>query len=197
MGIAAVALALAGAAAWAQAPAAAAGGSRIGVVDLDRVSTESLLGKAYTARLDKLQVDLRAEGAKRQAELEKLDNDITMQREQLVKDQPVLSQEALEERQQRIDRLMRQREGQRQDSEDQLARLQRAAQREAESLQADLRQQIAGPIQGLVKEQGLDVVLDIRVCIATSSSVDVTGEVIRRADAAFKEGTLKPLPEKK
>jgi Skp family chaperone for outer membrane proteins len=197
MWIAGLALLPMSAPAWAQGqPAPVARSSRIGVIDLDRVWTETQLGKAYAVRLDKLQSDLRTEGAKRQSELEKLDADIGTQREQLIKEQPVLSQDAVEERQQRIDRLMRQRETRRQDSEEHLARMQRLAQREAETLQADLRRQVAGPIEGLVKDLGLDVVLDIRVCVATSSNVDVTAEVVRRADAAFKEGTMKPLADK-
>ena len=182
--------------AWAQGqPAAAPRSSRLGVIDLDRIWAETQLGKSYAARLEKLQGDLRAEGAKRQDELQKLDADIGAQREQLIKEQPVLSQDAVEERQQRIDRLMRQREMRRQDSEEQLGRMQRLAQREADALQADLRRQIGGPIEGLVKDLGLDVVLDIRVCVATSNNVDVTAEVVRRTDAAFKEGTIKPLTE--
>lgn len=196
MWVAGLALLPLGTPAWAQGQAAEAPqGSRIGVIDLDRLWAETQLGKAYVARLDKLQSTLRAEGAKRQDELQKLDADIQAQREQVIKEQPVLSPEALEERQQRIDRLIRRRETSRQDSEEDLARMQRDAQREAETLQADLRRQLAGPIGALVKDGGLDVVLDIRVCVATSNKVDVTAEVVRRADAAMKDGTIKPLAD--
>jgi Skp family chaperone for outer membrane proteins len=194
-GITAAALLLASAVGHAQQPAPAKAG-RIGVLDLERVAAESLLGKDNAVRLEKLQAGIRAEGTKRQQAIEKMDGDLKAQREQLIKDQPVVSPDVAEERQRGIERLMRQREAYRQDSEEYLAQMQRKAQREAEEMQTDLRRKIAPAVEGLVKDLGLDVVLDVRVCVASSSSVDVTGEVIRRADATYRAAAGKAEADK-
>jgi Skp family chaperone for outer membrane proteins len=177
-------------------PAAPARTSRIGVIDIERVSTESLLGKEYATRLGALQASMRSEGTRRQQELQKMDEDIKVQRERLIQDQPILGTDAVDERQQQLDRLTRQRESYRQDSEALLGQLQRKGQKEADELQTDLRRKIGPALQELVKDKGLDVILDVRVCVASSNDVDVTGELIRRIDAAFRAGTLKPAADK-
>ncbi len=196
VGIAAAALLLVSTTAGAQGqPAASAKTSRIGVVDLERVSSESLLGKEYAKRLETLQSNLRAEGLRRQHELQQMDEQIKTRRETLIKDEPVLSPDAVDEQRQQIDRLTRQRENYRQDSEVALGQLQRKAQKEADELQADLRRKIGPTLQEMVKDKGLDVILDVRVCVASSSSIDLSGEAVQRLDAAFRAGTLKPAPE--
>ena len=58
---------------------------RVGVVDMARVSAESLLGKSYAAQLEKLQTDINAEATKKQSDLGKLDAAIKTLQDELEK----------------------------------------------------------------------------------------------------------------
>ncbi len=62
---------LAAGAAAAQEPAARS--PRVAVIDMARVSAESLLGKSYASQLEKLQTEINAEATKKQTDLGKLD----------------------------------------------------------------------------------------------------------------------------
>ena len=67
---------------------------RIAVIDMARVSAESLLGKTYAAQLEKLQNDINAEATKKQTELGKMDAAVKTLQDELEKQGAVLSQEA-------------------------------------------------------------------------------------------------------
>ena len=56
---------------------------RVGVVDMARVSAESLMGKGYAAQLEKLQNEISAEATKKQAELGKMDAAVKTLQEEL------------------------------------------------------------------------------------------------------------------
>src|SRR5574342_103765 len=88
-------------AALAQEPAAARS-PRVAVIDMARVSAESLLGKSYASQLEKLQTDINAEATKKQTELGKLDTALKTLQEELEKQASVLSPEARDKKQQEI-----------------------------------------------------------------------------------------------
>jgi Skp family chaperone for outer membrane proteins len=58
------------------------------VIDMARVSAESLLGKGYAAQLEKLQTDLAAEQNRKQSDLAKLDAALKTLQDELEKQGP-------------------------------------------------------------------------------------------------------------
>src|SRR5687768_10187227 len=66
---------------------------KIAVIDMQRISGESALGKSYAARLEGLRKEIEAEGAKKQGELEKMDASIKTLQDELEKQAGVLSPE--------------------------------------------------------------------------------------------------------
>ena len=58
---------------------------KIAVIDMARVSAESLLGKGYAAQLEALKNEIDAEGTKKQAELQKMDAAIKALQDELEK----------------------------------------------------------------------------------------------------------------
>src|SRR5579862_9266054 len=83
----------------APAPSAAARNPKIGILDIDRVWAESLLGKGYTAQLEKSKNELQSLGSKKEAELKKMQDEIQAMAEELEKQQTVLSAEVVETKQ--------------------------------------------------------------------------------------------------
>jgi len=67
---------------------------KIAVIDMARVSAESLMGKGYAAQLEQLQSEINSEGTKKQSELQKLDAAIKTLQDELEKQASVLSPEA-------------------------------------------------------------------------------------------------------
>jgi Skp family chaperone for outer membrane proteins len=167
---------------------------RLAVLDLDRVANESVLGKEYAGRLETLQKVFQAEGQKRQAELNRRDERIKTLGEQFQKEQGVLSDEAAQQKQDEIVKLQREREIFRQDSQTELERLQERAQRQADTLSGELRGKLAPYVESVVKERGIDLLVDRRVCVTADAAFDVSAEVIRRADEAHRSGATKATP---
>jgi outer membrane protein len=183
MGVFAAGLVVVAGWADAQQANAQAKAPRIAVVDIERMVAETELGKKSAEQANKIRAELRAEGEKRQAGIGKLDERLQQQQELLIKDQATLSPDATEQRQQALSKLTRERESYRQDSEDVLGGLQRRLQREQQRIEGELQEKLAVFIQGIVAERGFELVLDRRVCLAVSPTIDVTDDVIQRADA--------------
>jgi len=190
---------LLGCAGWAQAQQASAPAKapRIAVVDMQRLIAESALGKQYAEQASKAAAELRAEGEKRQAGLAQLDERLKQQQEMLVKDQAGLTQTAAEQRQQAVTKLGREREAYRQDSEDTLGSLQRKLQREQQRIDVELQEKLVAFVQSVTAERNIDLVLDRRVCLAVGPSVDITDDVLRRADAGQAQAGTTPAAKPK
>src|SRR2546428_13451664 len=99
---------LAAATLGAQEPAPAASGAgvrnpRIAVINMETISSESIMGKAYAAQIQGLEREIQTEGTKNQAELAKMDTAINALQDEPDKQAPVLRPEA--PRRQRQDTL--------------------------------------------------------------------------------------------
>src|SRR5258708_40323590 len=75
---------------------------RIAVIDMARVSSESLLGKGYAAQLEAIKNEIDAEGTKKQSELQKMDAAVKALQDELDKQGSVLSTEAVAKKRQEI-----------------------------------------------------------------------------------------------
>jgi len=168
-----LAAAVAGAPAFAQTAAApvpaAAGNSKIGVIEVQRIVQESAIGKESLARVQKLQQAKQDDLVKRQKELRDL--------EQKIQDQgKSLSEDAMEKAQKDY-----------QAKAVELKRFQDDAQRELEEAQrkelGELEKRIMPVINEVAREQGYQLVFNkfnSGLLFADDKSVDLTDSVITR-----------------
>jgi Skp family chaperone for outer membrane proteins len=176
----------AAAAAQAQAPAAAGRTPQIAVIDMARVSAESLLGKGYASQLEKLQTDINAEATKKQTELGKLDAALKTLQEELEKQASVLSAEARDKKQQEIVRKTRERQAFLEDGQAEINRMRERAQQQAQAINAEFQQKVRPLVEQVAKDKGLDLVFDSQVAYTINRDFDITRDVIAKADETEK-----------
>ena len=177
-----VALAAAGVASAQEAAKA----PRVAVIDMARVSAESLLGKTYAAQLEKLQNDITAEATRKQTELAKLDTAIKTLQDELEKQGAVLSQEERDKKQQEIVRLGRSRQGFLEDGQAEINRMRERAQQQAQSINNEFQLKVRPVVEQVAKDKGYDLVLDAQVAYTINKDFDITRDVILKADEAEK-----------
>jgi outer membrane protein len=172
-------------AALAQEPAAARS-PRVAVIDMARISAESLLGKSYASQLEKLQTDINAEATRKQTELGKLDTALKTLQEELEKQASVLSPEARDKKQQEIVRKTRERQAFLEDGQAEINRMRERAQQQAQAINAEFQQKVRPLVEQVAKDKGLDLVIDSQVAYTINRDFDITRDVIGRADEAEK-----------
>jgi Skp family chaperone for outer membrane proteins len=195
---ASVAAAAALASAQETAPAAAKN-PHIAVVDLERVTQESLLGKSYSSQMEALNNEIEAEKNKKRNELQKMETDIKALQDELEKQAALLSEDAAEKKRAEIVKKNRDREAYYEDGRAELERMSQKAQNQAQALNAEFQAKIQPLIESVVKAQGIDILLDRRLAISTSKAFDVTNEVIVKIDDAERakpSGAAKPAAAK-
>jgi len=164
----------------------AAKAPRVGVVDMARVSAESLLGKSYAAQLEKLQNDISAEATKKQTELGKMDAAVKALQDELEKQGAVLSQEAREKKQQEIVRKGRERQAFLEDGQAEINRMRERAQGQAQSINNEFQLKVRPLVELVAKDKGYDMVLDAQVAYTINKDFDITRDVIVKADEVEK-----------
>ena len=177
-----VALAFAGAAAAQEA----ARSPRVGIIDMARVSAESLLGKSYAAQLEKLQNDISAEATRKQTDLGKLDASIKALQDELEKQGAVLSAEAREKKQTEIVRKTRERQAFLEDGQADINRMRERAQQQAQSINNEFQLKVRPLVEQVAKDKGYDLVLDSQVAYTINKDFDITRDVIVKADETEK-----------
>ena len=177
-----VALAFAGAAVAQEA----AKSPRVGIIDMARVSAESLLGKSYAAQLEKLQNDISAEATKKQTDLGKLDASIKALQDELEKQGAVLSAEAREKKQTEIVRKTRERQAFLEDGQAEINRMRERAQQQAQSINNEFQLKVRPLVEQVAKDKGYDLVLDSQVAYTINKDFDITRDVIVKSDEAEK-----------
>ena len=192
--LAAAALMAVAAAAQAQEPAARA--PKIAVIDLGRISSESALGKSYATQIEKLETDIKAEGAKKQTELQKLDAAIKALADELEKQASVLSPEARDRKEQEILRKRRERDAYLEDGQRELGRMRERAQAQAEALNNDFQAKIRPHIEAAAREKGVDIILNSQIALTVNKDFDISQAVIAKADAAPRPAAAAPAPPK-
>jgi outer membrane protein len=165
---------------------------RVGVVDMARVSAESLMGKGYAAQLEKLQNDISAEATKKQAELGKMDAAIKTLQDELEKQGSVLSPEARDRKQQEIVRKGRERQAFLEDGQAEINRMRERAQQQAQSINGEFQVKIRPIVEQVAKDRGFDLVLDSQVAYTINKDFDITRDVIVKADDAEKAKATTP-----
>jgi outer membrane protein len=164
----------------------AAKAPRVGVIDMARVSAESLLGKTYAAQLEKLQNDINAEATKKQTDLGKMDASIKTLQDELEKQGAVLSQEARDRKQQEIVRKGRERQAFLEDGQADINRMRERAQQQAQSINNEFQGKVRPIVEQVAKDKGYDLVLDSQVAYTINKDFDITRDVIVKADEVEK-----------
>jgi Skp family chaperone for outer membrane proteins len=159
---------------------------RVGVIDMARVSAESLLGKSYAGQLEKLQNDISAEATKKQTDLGKLDAAIKALQDDLEKQGSVLSAEAREKKQTDIVRKTRERQAFLEDGQADINRMRERAQQQAQSINNEFQLKVRPLVEQVAKDKGYDLVLDSQVAYPINKDFDITRDVIVKADEAEK-----------
>jgi Skp family chaperone for outer membrane proteins len=156
----------------------------IAVINMSQVSSESLLGKQYAAKIEALDAEIKTEGAKKQTDLQEKDAEIQALKEELQKQANVLSREAADKRAQDIRRKERDRQAFLEDGQTEIQRLQERARQQAQNLNNEFQLKIRPHIESVAKEWEVDILLDSSVALAVSKDFDISSDVVARADAA-------------
>lgn len=162
--------------------------TKIGVVDMQRISQESLLGKGYATRMDQLESEIRSELTKRQNQIAQIDTAIKTLQDELQKQSSILSPEAVEKKQQEIVKKNRERQALAEDSQADIQRMQQTAQQKAQEFQVEFNTKIQPILQTVGKEKGLDFILDRATLVLINADFDITRDVIVKADDTEKAG---------
>ena len=169
------------------APAAAAAGvrnPRIAVINMETISSESIMGKGYAAQIQGLEREIQTEGTKKQAELAKMDAAIKALQDELDKQAGVLSPEAAERKRQDIVKKTRERQAYVEDGQQELQRMRDQAEQRAQGLNNEFQQKIKPHIDAVAREKGLDIILTSQVALTLNRDFDISRDVITKADAA-------------
>lgn len=182
------AAAMAAAQGTAPAPAAPAAGRtpRIAVIDMAKVSNDSILGKSYAAQLDALKKEIDTAGAAKQTELNKRDAEIKALQDELEKQGSVLSPEAADRKRQDIVKKTRDRQAFLEDGQQELQRMRERAQERAQALNGEFQQKVKPHIEATAKAKGIDILLDSQVALTVSGEFDISSDVVSRLDATEK-----------
>ena len=180
----ALVLATAASVALAQQPAAEKPGvARVAVIDMQRISAESLMGKGYASQLEGLQNEITAEGTKKQNELQKMDAAIKTLTDELDKQASVLSPEGADKKRQEIVRKQRDRQAFLEDGQAELQRMRERAQQQAQALNNEFQNRIKPHIDSVAKEKGIDIII-YDGALSVNKAYDISQEVIVKADEA-------------
>jgi outer membrane protein len=173
---------------------------RVAVIDMARVSQESLLGKTFQAQLEQLRNEIEAERTKKQTELQKLEAAIKTLQEELEKQGSVLSPDAAAKKQEDIRRKSRERQAFVEDSQAELQRMQERAQAQAQNVNNEFQVKIKPHIDAVVKDKNLDILIDSQAAVFLSRDFDISRDVIVKSDdaeraAKAKTGAAAPAPK--
>ncbi len=171
-------VATAGAGMWLSAAATSAQtpvASRVGFVDIQRVLARSAAGMAAREQLEKEKAVMQKQVDTQRGELEKM-------RDDLEKKGQLLSADTRREKQEQLERKVR-------DARRLVDDLQSTLQKKEEAMLAKVLQDVSGLIQKVGKEKGYALVLERQrsSILYASSEADLTDDVIRAYDDESKK----------
>jgi Skp family chaperone for outer membrane proteins len=161
---------------------------KIAVIDMGRVSAESLLGKGYSAQLEALKNEIDSEANKKQAELAKMDQAIKALQDDLEKQGSVLSPEAADKKRGDIVKKQRDRQAFLEDGQADLQKMRERAQQQAQVLNNEFQVKIKPHIDAVAKEKAIDILFDGQVTLTVNRDYDISRDVIVKSDEAEKAG---------
>ena len=153
--------------------------TRIGFVDIQRVLARSAAGVAAREQLEKEKAVMQKQVDMQRGELEKM-------REELEKKGQLLSADTRREKQEQLERKVR-------DARRLVDDLQGSLQKKEEAMLAKVLQDVSGLIQKVGKDKGYSIVLERQrsSILYASADADLTDEIIRAYDDDTKKGGKK------
>jgi outer membrane protein len=150
--------------------------SRVGFVDIQRVLARSAAGMAAREQLEKEKAVMQKQVDGQRAELEQL-------RDEIEKKGQLLSAEARREKQEMLERKVR-------DARRLVDDLQASLQKKEEAMLGKVLQDLGGLIQKVSKDKGYTLVLERQrsSILYASADADITEDVIRAYDDETKKG---------
>lgn len=156
--------------------AVAAGGAaqtaKIGVVDIQQVLNQSQRGIGYKQKLDQ-------ERAARQRELDAKTQELTTLQAEFEKQAPLLSEAAKREKQEALQRRLR-------DARRILEDVNRDFEKKVRDAEAEVTREILVVVQEFGKDQGYSFIMEKSTLLFTGQAVDITTDIIKRYDAKQK-----------
>ncbi|HEV7501208.1 MAG TPA: OmpH family outer membrane protein [Vicinamibacteria bacterium] len=168
------------------------GTPKIAVIDMQQISAESVLGKSYATKIEGLENEIKAEGTKKQNDLQKLDASIKALQEELDKQGSVLSPEAADKKRQDIVKKQRDRQAFLEDGQADLQRMKERAEGQAQAMNAEFQQRVKPAIDAVAREKGIDIILTSSVALTLNQNFDISKEVIAKADESERAGVSRP-----
>ena len=165
---------------------------KIAIIDMARVSAESLMGKGYSTQLEALKNEIDSEANKKQADLTKMDQAIKALQDDLDKQAAVLSPEAADKKRQDIVKKQRDRQAYLEDGQADLQRMRDRAQQQAQVLNNEFQVKIKPHIDAVAKEKAIDILIDGQVTLTVNRDYDISRDVIVKADEAEKTAKVTP-----
>lgn len=162
---------------WLGAPAPSAQtATRVGFVDIQRILARSAAGVAAREQLEKEKATMQKQVDAQRTELEKM-------RDELDKKGQLLSAEARREKQDLLERKVR-------DARRLVDDLQNTLQKKEEAMLNKVLQDVSGLIQKVSKEKGYGLVLERQrsSVLYASAEADLTDDIIRAYDDETKKG---------
>jgi Fe-S cluster assembly scaffold protein SufB len=104
--------------------------------------------------------------------------------EELQKQGAVLSEEARDKKQQDIVRKGRERQAFLEDGQAEINRMRERAQQQAQSINNEFQVKVRPIVEEVARAKGYDIVLDAQVAYTISRDIDITRDVIAKADEA-------------
>src|SRR5215213_9372986 len=155
---------------------------RMAFVDLQRIAAESTEGKAASAKVQALT-------QKKSGELAEKTKSLQANEQKLQQGGAVLSADARAQAQKEVDRLTVEIDRFQQDANAEVQELQ-------QQLQAEFQDKLRPVLDGVVKELGVGLLFSAgdAGAIFIDPSLDITGDVIKRFDAAKPTTGAKPAP---
>ncbi|HEX7087431.1 MAG TPA: OmpH family outer membrane protein [Vicinamibacterales bacterium] len=157
-------------------------GSKVAVIDIQRIAAESAEGKAATSKAQALQ-------QKKLSELNELSKKLQADQQKLQTGGAMMNDQARSELERSIERQQKELQRAQQDAQDEVAQLQ-------QDLQTDFQNKLYPIIQKVVSEKGIHLLFSSRDAgiVFADPGLDLTAEVIKRFDAASTAATPPAAP---
>jgi Skp family chaperone for outer membrane proteins len=156
--------------------------AHIAVIDMNRISNDSTLGKSYSAKIDALENEIKTAGAKKQAELAKLDSAIKSMQDELEKQANVLSPEGRDKKLLDIKQKQRERQAFLEDGQLEIQRMQDRARQQVQTLNNEFQLKVRPHVEAVAKALGVDVLLDSQSALTINDAYDISQAVVDRLD---------------
>ena len=166
--------------------------ARVALIDANRIYADSLLGKSYSARVEKLQEEIKTAQQAKEAEAARRRAELTTLSEELQNQSNTLSPEARDNKTREIRTKERDLQAFVEDGNAEIQRMQQRMQQQMQELHNEYRGKMRPHIEAVARQKGIDFLLDSTVALTLNPVFDISKDVVTHADAAETAGDAQP-----